>query len=272
MMGPVQTQVTRLAQYVYPTSEHPICFQLNNPGYGLDGPPIFRSVDGDDHVQKLTQFDLVDRGLFFQAEQDHYPNGPSLYMSHVDLKFEIFGFLDYTRVRIDIVRQKKFDKQFFNPHKGNQNFMPHNIEGFAEICGFTGKEIDRSTFQVLQTKHIYFNSKGSSNPSDVAANAITVEGTTGPYKIVNMHVPLRRVFRQLESSVSETTGDDSYNLNAHSESTDTKGSYSHDNQHPLANVWCIISTDDQSALTHLIDGDAVRVNIVRKCVWRDNRA
>ena len=42
-----------------------------------------------------------------------------------------------------------------------------------------------------------------------------------------------------------------------------------DNQHPLNNVWCVISTDDESTLGATFTGDAVGVQIIRKLTWQD---
>jgi len=47
------------------------------------------------------------------------------------------------------------------------------------------------------------------------------------------------------------------------------GSYNYDNQHPLSNIWCLISTDDETAVASVITGDAVSVEIIRTCIWRD---
>ena len=37
--------------------------------------------------------------------------------------------------------------------------------------------------------------------------------------------------------------------------------YEYSNQNPLQNVWCLISTDDKTAIDNIVTGDAVGVKI-----------
>jgi len=273
LQGDLQTQASMLADAQVVVSAKPLCFQLNNPGLGDYGPQLLRAAETHDHCDRLTKFVLEDRGPFYANEQHHVPNGPKLFIENVQLKFEFYGFVDSTRIRVDIVRQKKIDKQYWNPHDGTMNYMPNNLHGFEHLAGFTSREIDRSTFEVLQTKHLYLNSKASSNLADAAQDRPTSEATTSPYKLLTMNVPLKKTYTQLEATVNETTGVDDTQLDAHGEDgAESKGSYSYDNQDPFTNVWCIISTDDMTALGDVVTGDSVRVNIIRKVTWRDFRA
>ena len=41
---------------------------------------------------------------------------------------------------------------------------------------------------------------------------------------------------------------------------------------PLHGVWCIISSDDITDRGSVLTGDAVVVEIIRRCTWRDFRA
>lgn len=45
--------------------------------------------------------------------------------------------------------------------------------------------------------------------------------------------------------------------------------WGHNNQHPLSNIWCILSTDDETAISPGT-GDNVSVKIIRKLTWQDS--
>jgi hypothetical protein len=267
--GPVQKQITRLGDPVIVTASRPICFQLNNPGSGLHGPQLLRSTESNDYRNdRITDFAIQQDNILTDMIE-HVPNGPKLLMKYVKLQFRVSGFLDTTRVRFDVVRQKKLNFNIYDPHTGH-NFMPALLPGFKNTVGFTPHKIDRNTFQVLQSKTVYMNSRASSNILDTAEDRATTDATTPPVKIVNMYIPMNKVCRQLDSSMNEETMADNQDQDAHDEDGNrSKGTYSWDNQHPLANLWLVIGTDDESAVLSQATGDRVLVDIIREVCWRD---
>ena len=278
MYGPLQTQRSHSESGFYVVSSRPVLFQVNNPECGAKGASILRETENGDFVSRIMGFTKASYSTslpFYDKEEDNVVNGPKLLLKQVELQFKVHGFLDDTRVRIDVIRQKKVvNKNHWNYHDANEHFMPHMAKGLKDLAGFSPNEIDRRFFEVLATRHLYFNSKGSSNVLDTANSAITTEATTAPTKYCKIDLKFPKggkVCSQLTSSLDQTTGQDATDQDIEVEEVDAKGSYSWENQHPLSNIWCLISSDDQTAFGSLVDGDAVEVQILRKCVWRDIR-
>jgi len=269
--------VSRLADPQTVVAAKPFCFQLNNPAVGIDGPQLLRAKGSGDHCDRITDFQMDEhRPLFNSAEEAHYANGPQCYIKFCLLKFHFYGYVDATRIRIDIVRQRRpVQQNVWNPHAAG-NYMPNLLNGFANICGFNTNEIDKKTFEVLQTKYLYMNSKGTSNAVDTVQDRNTTDATTPHDIYCNMFIPMNQLYKQLDSSINEYTGVDDTEMNVHNEDgNESKGSYSWDNQMPYGkagNVWCVISTDDRTALDELVDGDSVSFDIIRKVSWRDPKA
>jgi hypothetical protein len=278
MYGPLQTQRSHSESGFYVVASRPVLFQVNNPECGAKGASILRETENGDFVSRIMGFTKASysSGLpFYDKEEDNVVNGPKLLLKQVELQFKVHGFLDDTRVRIDVIRQKKVvNKNHWNYHDANEHFMPHMAKGLKGIAGFSSNEIDSRFFEILATRHLYFNSKGSSNVLDTANSEITTEATTPPTKYckIDLRFPKGgKVCKQLTSSVDQTSGNDATDQDIETEEVDAKGSYSWQNQHPLSNIWCLISSDDGTAFGSLVDGDAVEVQILRKCVWRDIR-
>ena len=278
MYGPLQTQRSHSESGFYVVASRPVLFQVNNPECGAKGASILRETENGDFVSRIMGFTKASysSGLpFYDKEEDNVVNGPKLLLKQVELQFKVHGFLDDTRVRIDVIRQKKVvNRNHWNYHDANEHFMPHMAKGLKGIAGFSSNEIDTRFFEILATRHLYFNSKGSSNVIDTANSAITTEATTAPTKYAKIDLKFPKggkVCKQLTSSVDQTTGNDATDQDIEVEEVDAKGSYSWENQHPLSNIWCLISSDDGTAFGSLVDGDAVEVQILRKCVWRDIR-
>jgi hypothetical protein len=275
--GPLQTQRSHSESGFYVVASRPVLFQVNNPECGAKGASILRETENGDFVSRIMGFNKASysSGLpFYDKEEDNVVNGPKLLLKQVELQFKVHGFLDDTRVRIDVIRQKKVvNRNHWNYHDANEHFMPHMAKGLKNIAGFSSNEIDRNYFEVLATRHLYFNSKGSSNVADTTSGTVTSEATTPPTKYckIDLKFGKGKVCKQLTSSVDQTSGSDAPDQDIEVEEIDAKGSYSWENQHPLSNVWCLISSDDGTAFGSLIDGDAVEVQILRKCVWRDFR-
>lgn len=271
MYGPVQQQHS-LAGPTFITADHPLCFQINNPAYGTNGPRLLKSdYLGANSLHQHGSFALSQGNPLHELDEDMHPNGPKLLLKSVDLQFKFEGFVDNTHIRVDIVRQKKaVDPDVWNPN-GTENFMPSLLYGFKNLAGFTANTLDRRTFEVLATRKLFMNSRGSSNAIDTAQDRLTVDATTRNVKFCNINLNLNKVVKQLRAAHDEHTGDIMPGQDTHGEDGNlAKGQYGYDNIHPLANIWCIVSSDDATHIGSVVDGDGVKCHIIRKCVWRDH--
>jgi hypothetical protein len=281
MYGPVQCQMHLSHKSVTPVKNHPILFCATDVQAGSDLSKIYYVDSGEALNIKLADsyWAKSDGHKFFANETEHVPNGPKMLLLEAEYTFKITGFLANTHVRIDFVRQKKaISGDYWNPSTVT-NQMPYNADGFKELAGFTTNSIDTRTFQLLATRKVFFNSKGSKNLTDAlieggGPESNTVDATTRSEQIVT--VPLRwkggKVIKQLDSSINEVDGEDAIDMDAATgDGQRAKGSYAFDNVHPLSNVWCIISTDDTTALPDIVTGQSVTVAMIRKLKWRDER-
>jgi len=275
MYGPVQKQTTITNAGTIVLAHRPVCFQVNNPAAGPNNhsPQLLYESETGDHVSTSGHFfNFTNDDPMEDLDRLRIANGPKLLIKWVEFEFNIQGFVDDTNVRIDFIRQKRMvDPDVWKQSDPNTMFMPHLLNKFKNLAGFTCNEIDRSTFQVLLTRRIYMNSKGSSNLLDGTQDRNTTDATTPPRKRVKVRLNLNRVYRQLKTTIDEATGVD-HTLSFDNDPDDhaeSNGGYAYDNQHPLANIWCVLSSDDQTAVTSLVDGDAIKIDIIRKICWRD---
>lgn len=276
--GPVQRQVTQFSQMVTATKMHPLIFQVNNLGHTTEGPKVYWYNSTAAHT-----FHLQDSGARFDVQYqnwnahslDYKPNGPKLWCRYVKLEFKFSGFVHNTKIRVDIIRQKKIaGGDAWRMSEASNMIFPYNAVNFTGLAGYTPYDIDRSMFQVLQTKHAYMNSAGTQPEAAMISAGVlhaTSEPTTVEEKYITMYLPLKREFRQLDSSVNEVSGNDDTAMNASTDAgnIDGTGSWQYTNQHPLKNIWCVVSTDDPANLTDALTGKRILVECIRTCVWRD---
>lgn len=259
VLGPIQRQVSTFdsAGGYHILANHPFLFQVNDPGYAAGGPKMFH-LDALGSQSAIGNFALFNDNGYNEEDHSHVFNN-EVYLVGVDLQFEFSGFLDNTHIRVDIIRQKKHCASFWSQTTGN-NYLPQTLNKFKQIAGFSAHEINRDMFEVQQTRRIYINSKGSSNTADTAQDRNTADPTTAPVKHCHIYVPYKKTLRLVGDHSREPLG------NVMPSSSHL---YEWGNQHPLANVWCLISSDDYTDLASLVTGDAVSVKIIRKCIWRD---
>ena len=99
------------------------------------------------------------------------------------------------------------------------------------------------------------NSKGTTNiaaaidAESLAPDTIT-DPSTSDVKHCHIYVPFKKMLRPMDkNNVMESGG---------GIIIDQLNPYAFDKLHPLTNVWCLLSTDDQSAVgSTIITGDAV---------------
>lgn len=292
--GPKQAQTSTLgtASPLYVRNNQPILFQFNNPASGAIGPKIFTCEATNlgnvlDHNQEFQIYqgnDVYANALdgfanYHKDDADHIVNGPKLKLLRVSFQFRFSGFVDDCRIKIQVIRQKKLETDFYTD-RNNHNFLPYTLSGFRDLAGWNPNRIDKKSFQIIAEKRCYMNSRGLKSAQDMVATAglagattmDTTHSTTPNKRYINLTVPWNKAVRQLDSSVSETTGVDDTDQPQHEIFHNHGGSYQYTNIHPLANVWVLISCDDTHD-SHLsaLSQDQVRVECIRTCTWRDPR-
>lgn len=273
--GAYQTTSSGLSGLLNVTSAHPLAFHINNPHCGTEGPYMYRpnalgAIDATN--VGFTQWTGVDEDSHLHRSANFKPNGPRLMLRTVDLQFKFEGFCDETRIRVDVVRQKRLPSDIFNPTEATKElFLPYTLTNFKYLAGFTQNTIDRAAYDVIATKHLYLNSKGQANTVDAAQDRNTIDGTTSTTKFCHIRLKLNKILRQLEPSMNEADGTDHMAHHPSDFARPHPSSYGWDNQHPLSNVWCIISSDDATGFLSSLTGDAVSVNVIRRVTWQDQR-
>ena len=208
------------------------------------------------------------------------PNHP-LYLKSVLLEFEFAGFVDDTHITIHVVQSKGIAKPDYYLESNNtaDNLLPKSLANFTNLAGFTQERIDPKAFKVLASRKLYMKISRPSNPTaaDVTSTILgaiindnypTVPATTRAVKRCRVYVPVNRELKVLDNgSYGEEYGvTDHYRVFT---GVSDKGQYSYANMDPKSQIWCIISTSDQTALDAAFTGDAVECTIHRTCTWRD---
>lgn len=290
LWGPIQSQTTYfgIATGCHILTDHPLVFHVNNPGHGAQGPQVYLTNYG---TVGANQTGLAKVGNGFDIRTPHQkdgtlnvgthedsgdqPNGPALKLLSVHYDFKFSGFADNTNVRIDVVRQKRGQPtspwQTIAMHPSHL-YLPETAHTFKGIAGFSQHFIDRKQYDVLMTKRLFFNSRGSSNVQDDLSGTNTVDATTKPIQMASLHLKLNKILRQITSSVQEADFiRDDTDMNA-STITQDSGGYSYDNQNPFQNIFVIISSDDKTDVGSVVTGDSISMEVFRRCHWQDKVA
>lgn len=268
--GILQICTSRVNNTFHISKTMPVVFHVSNPDTGTHGPSIYQEWLGSvgDNNRKFTK----DTSVFNDNELLNHPNGSEVMMRYALFHIKFSGFLQDCRIRIDIIRQKKLDSDFYNQNEGKQ-FLPDSMHGLADLAGFTANRINRDTFQVLQTKYLYLNSMGQKNVLDAALGGgpdeNTIQGSTSTSTQCKIFVPINKLLKQLRPTVDQLTRVEDPDVSQSDTLVPNGASWSYDNQHPLANIWCLISTDDDNALTDGVTGEMVTVDIIRRVAWQD---
>jgi len=275
--GTIQSQTSSNRHGHVFSQDHPICFHVNNLFTNADGPMLYQPNGSNNPV-------ILGHGSFDKwvgvgnAEGDvddknitHIPNGPKLKLLWATYDFEFQGYMDNCNIRIDFVRQKKLDLDFYSPSHGVNNFLPHSLAAFNRISGFSENRIDTTKFQILKTKHLFINSRGLQTAADASLERMTTEPTTTNVKRCRVALKLNKICKQLRNSTDEQSRVQDHDDPMHSLSTQYSNSaWGFDNQHPLSNIFCIISTSDTTGIQDFATGDRLSVKIIRKMTWMDH--
>jgi len=264
--GPLQTQTSVLDLHGthYPTNISPWILHVNDPGVGTHGPDVFHVNNLLNSTPAIGNFQLwQDSEGFHEQDAQHHPNYPC-YLIGVDYQFKISGFTQNTHIKIDVIRQKKMMGDFWE-QRGNGNFLPQTLKKLKNLAGFSPNEINKEYFTVLQSRKIFLNSRGSSSIHDAALDLDgienTVDATTRNEKHCHLYVPIKATLKPIKSGTAELFGD--------MDSDGMHNTFTYDKMHPLKNIWILISTDDDTELGDSFTGNEVKVEIIRKCLWRD---
>lgn len=293
-LGPRQEQISAMGlndDVIYVMDNQPLLFQVLNPSTGTHGPAAFcpPTTDAGTPVHSWNKFFELYNPTWTSGYADyhkldsaHMANGPELWLDKVKFQFKFTGFMRDTRVRITLLRQKRMDSPFWTDNNSS-NFLPFTLAGFRGLAGFGMEEIDRDCFQVISDKRVYVNSMGQKSAHDKVATAglagattmDTSHADTAPTRYCQLTYHHRKEVKQIKSSVSEISMLDNGNAFSNTDAADPHhgGGYKYSNLHPLKNVWCLVSCDDVHDAADTAAGhDKLRVEIVRKCFWRDRVA
>lgn len=269
--GRIQSQTSSTQGQVVLASS-PVLFHVTNPMCNHHGPYLWHmALTGASPTDKNFQLYQAP-GSIGMSENDEtvFPNGPVMKMLSATFQFKFTGYVDDTRIRVDFFRQKRLDTDFYTQNSPDQ-FLPQTLEAFKNLAGFNPNQIDRAKFEILTTKYLYLNSKGSANLLDHGQDRNTTDATTPPSKYCTVHLKLNKLLKMLrpphleEFGQEVPQGEDSTTHHPHG------SMWCYDNQHPLSNIWCLISTDDETAIASAATGDAVTVEIIRKITFQDKQ-
>lgn len=288
--GPLQSMSSHTDHEIPLRYNQPWGFQINNPhANGSFGPNFWCSgVDGI--MQTIGHYGfnpVLPHQHGYKAEWDNRCSGPKALLVSVDLHFRFHGFVKNTNVRIMVVRQKSggaYDpwgrlNSATTAGAGNSNgtpmWLPNCIGEFRGLAGWSPHFIDKKRYQVIADRRVYMDSRGVASESlgSLDVPTVTMENavnppTTGHVKYLRLNLKLNKPIKQLQPALDFNNGDDVLNANftnAHGASQEA-GGWEFGNQHPAANLWCIIDTDEapgEFSNSHL------RMDVQRRVTWRD---
>jgi len=291
--GVYQT-ITGVSPSIIVTAATPTGLHLNNLNVGAKtnghpaGPQWFQASDNNP-VAEPQYIGVETRAMAIMKDQRNkaHPHctGPKCKWLGTELQFKFEGFLDDTRVKIFIVQEKKQYRldpwqqyttrmsDYNNPLKDDVEMaahMPYTLNQWRNIIGFNANSVNYKQYKVLATKSLYFNSRRTEAPSGhIEGDNAFVDATTKPVQYCSIKLKPNRMLYQLRSSQNEMGVMDDLTDPAPADAAHDQGPWSFDNQNPYANVFCIVTTDDESALTGTLTGDRVKFTCIRRNWWQD---
>jgi hypothetical protein len=289
--GVYQT-ITGVSPAIIVTSATPTALHLSNLNVGGKthghpaGPQWFQASD-DNPVAEPQYIGRETRAMAIMKDQRNkaHPHctGPKCKWLGTELQFKFEGYLDDTRIKIFIVQQRKqykldpwsqytsrvashtlADDVEMAPH------MPYTLNQFKHLLGFNANTLNYKQYKVLATKSLYFNSRRTEAPTGhIEGDNAFVDATTKPVQYCTMKIKPNQMLYQLRSTLNEMGVHDDINDPAPADADYDQGPWSFDNQNPYSNVWCIVTTDDESALAGSLSGDRVKFTCIRRNWWQD---
>ena len=263
---------------------HPLFFQVCNSAIGQShGNNVWRTENlptlGNNTFSTVGKFHEANFGTSrvplsrVNVEQDNEMNGPQAYLKWIDLQFKFQGHLRNCHIRVDIIRMKKLAHTSYFQPASRDNLPPYCFHNeMAYLAGFTGNMIDTRKYEILASRKLYINSKGSSTVADLSDGRQTTDPTTTTEKHCHIFLPVNKVLKQLDYGAPQD-GELGANPNYDADGTQDgvhNAAYSYENRNPFSTIWAIVSCDDTASLTDFVTDDACRVDVIRRMSWRDH--
>lgn len=260
--GSIQKGFHRISTHVTPIQRYPVLFNMldfsvnhtNSAGTLVPSGPFFQYSGGI--LQSVATWDraqFTNNNPFYLEEYSDSPDTGKILASYMDYHFAIEGdsALDETRVRLDIFYQRS-NCLYARTAAAGSLLLPSSLNYFDNIATPELNQINPKYFKKIYTKVLYFNSRSSEETS-------LEDGKTQftPNKrYVRFRMKPNRLIQQVLTNPP---------VQGTNEAVLPNGSWGQLNTPLNQQLWCLISTDDQSALV----GDAVKVNVSRRVSWRD---
>lgn len=258
--GKLQNGFHRFSNHVVPIQRSPVLFDMldytvnhqSGAGTAISSGPIFQVNGGT--LQAVATWDRANlTSAYWIGENTDTVDTGAYFATYMDycIAIEGDGGLDDTRVRVDIFYQKP--RSVWTAPPGTPGLLlPSALNQLDNIATPELNQLNPRYFKKIYTKVVYFNSR-----TDLPT-ALDVGRTqfTPNKRYVRFRMRPNKLIKQALTNPVAQGGP---------EAVIPDGSFGHLNTPIGQSLWCLVSTDDQSALT----GDAVKVTISRKLSWRD---
>lgn len=258
--GCMQSGFHRMSTHVVPIARAPVLFDMldfsvdrldtSTPPVTIPSGPFYQYQGVGPTLTAVARWNLAQvSSAFWQGENTDILDTGSYLACYMDYTFHIVGNadLDNTRVRIDIFRQKSNVLYDRDPNQLPLT-LPKALNQLDNIAMPHLNQLNPKYFKKIKTVVKYFNSRTDSTQS-------VTQFTPNDYYVKYRARPMK--VRQQNITIPATAGG--------AEAQIPDGQWGHFQTPFGQQLWCLISTDDLSALT----GDQVNVTISRKIKWRD---
>lgn len=261
--GAIQKGFHRISNHVVPIQRSPVLFNMfdfsvnhvSGAGTAIPSGPFYQVNGGA--LQAVATWDraqFVTGNPYWLDEYADTPDTGKIFETYMDYTFAIEGSggLDETRVRIDIFYQRS-NVLYARAIPGGTLLLPGALTHMDNIATPELNQISPKYFKKIYTKVVYFNSRTDETVPGISAG--TTQFTPNK-RYVRFRMKPNKLIQQVLTNPTAQGGPEAVLDN---------GSWNQLNVPVNQQLWCLISTDDQSALT----GDAVHVNVSRRVSWRD---
>jgi len=270
-MGTVNRNRLAVSTSTVLSSETVFAFNLNNPGQSnrfynpsatsaSNVPELGASIYGvepDKTVTEIVRFQSQAVGVgsesYDMSENLSYnqPDPMGIFLKNVRLRFFFTGDQSDMHVFITVVRQKKLftplatngaqdSKIWESPWemKTADHVLPTNARAFLGCAGtrFTNR-VDPNSYEILATKRFKIDNLYETKKTDDGVPVTVSAPTTGRERVITMNVPINRSFKPLAAPFNQFA-------EVYQTTFDKAGPYRFDNQHPLSNIWCIMTNTE----------------------------
>jgi len=260
--GSMQQAFHRMHNHVVPIARSPVLFDMldfsidhqNSAGANIQGGGFYQVNGGT--LQRVSYWDRANLTSIYWAgaNTDSVDTGKYLacWMDYC-MAIEGSGGLDDTRVRVDIFTAKA--GPLFAQTAGTPNLLlPTALDQLNNIAEPELNQLNSKYFKKVFTKVVYFNSR--TDESSVVTQGATQ--FTPNKRYVRFRLAPRKLCKQVLTNPTVQGSPE--------ESPIPDGIYGPLNVPINQPLWCLISTDDRSALT----GDAVHFTCSRQVKFRDS--